>query len=159
MIEGVFGFHDRIVREVMIPRVDMVALEQSSTLEDLIVEIKEKGHSRLPIYDESLDKIRGIAYAKDLLQLLLSESGAIDTQLVLKDLIDQPQDSQIFDFIHQAYYVPETKKIDILLNDMRSNKMRMAIVLDEYSGTAGLVTTEDLIEEIVGDIQDEYDEE
>jgi len=159
MIEGVFGFHDRIVREVMIPRVDMVALEQSSTLEDLIVEIKEKGHSRLPIYDESLDKIRGIAYAKDLLQLLLSESGAIDTQLALKDLIDQPGDSQIFDFIHQAYYVPETKKIDILLNDMRSNKMRMAIVLDEYSGTAGLVTTEDLIEEIVGDIQDEYDEE
>ena len=159
MIQGVFGFHDRIVREVMIPRVDMIALEQSATLEELIREIKEKGHSRLPIYDESLDKIRGIAYAKDLLQLILTERDTIDTQISLKDLIDQPPNSQTFDFINQAYYVPETKKIDLLLNDMRSNKMQMAIVLDEYSGTAGLVTTEDLIEEIVGDIQDEYDEE
>tara|TARA_Y100001978_G_scaffold83776_1_gene75163 strand:+ start:6827 stop:8188 length:1362 start_codon:yes stop_codon:yes gene_type:complete len=159
MIQGVFGFHDRIVREVMIPRVDMIALEQSATLEELIREIKEKGHSRLPIYDESLDKIRGIAYAKDLLQLILTEHDAIDTQMPLKNLIDQPPNSQTFDFIHEAYYVPETKKIDLLLNDMRGNKTHMAIVLDEYSGTAGLVTTEDLIEEIVGDIQDEYDEE
>ena len=159
MIQGVFGFHDRIVREVMIPRVDMIALEQSATLEELIREIKEKGHSRLPIYDESLDKIRGIAYAKDLLQLILTERDAIDTQISLKDLIDQPPNGQTFDFIHETYYVPETKKIDLLLNDMRSNKTHIAIVLDEYSGTAGLVTTEDLIEEIVGDIQDEYDEE
>ncbi len=159
MIQGVFGFHDRIVREVMVPRVDMVALEQSATLYDLITQIKEKGHSRLPIYDESLDKIRGIAYAKDLLHLLLLDNGGVDLQTPLKQLIDAPEGSATIEFIHAPYYVPETKKIDILLNDMRSNRMRMAIVLDEYSGTAGLVTTEDLVEEIVGDIQDEYDDD
>ncbi len=158
MIQGVFGFHDRIVREVMVPRVDMIALEQSSTLQDLIRQIEDKGHSRLPIYDESLDKIRGVAYDKDLLQLLLADQGTVDMHRPIRDFIDQPEGSP-FDFIHPAYYVPETKKIDILLNDMRNNRMRMAIVLDEYSGTAGMVTTEDLIEEIVGDIQDEYDDE
>ena len=156
MIESVFGFHDRIVREVMVPRVDMVAIDQSASLQDLLDLIRDKGHSRLPIYRESLDHIQGLVYAKDLLQILVSRPG-VD----LATPIDQLLTSQVGDlrFTHEPYYIPETKKIDVLLNDLRANRIRLAIVLDEYGGTAGLVTTEDLVEEIVGEIQDEYDEE
>ena len=156
MIESVFGFHDRIVREVMVPRVDMVAIDQSASLQDLLDLIRDKGHSRLPIYRESLDHIQGLVYAKDLLQILVSRPG-VD----LATPIDQLLTSQMGDlrFTHEPYYIPETKKIDVLLNDLRANRIRLAIVLDEYGGTAGLVTTEDLVEEIVGEIQDEYDEE
>jgi len=159
MIQGVFGFHDRIVREVMVPRVDMIAIEQESTVQDLLALIKDKGHSRLPIYKESLDNILGLVYAKDLLQLLVGRRE-IDAQTPLVDLIGHANGTLgDVEFIHPVYYVPETKKIDALLNDMRSNRTRLAIVLDEYSGTAGIVTTEDLVEEIVGEIQDEYDHE
>ena len=157
MIEGVFGFHDRIVREVMIPRVDMVAIDQSASLKDLIDLIRDKGHSRLPIYRESLDHIQGVVYAKDLLQILVSRPE-IDLATPINQLLTSQQEDELR-FTHEPYYIPETKKIDILLNDLRANKIRLAIVLDEYGGTAGLVTTEDLVEEIVGEIQDEYDEE
>ena len=157
MIEGVFGFHDRIVREVMIPRVDMVAIDQVASLKDLIDLIRDKGHSRLPIYRESLDHIQGIVYAKDLLQILVSRPE-IDLATPINQLLTSQQEDDLR-FTHEPYYIPETKKIDILLNDLRANKIRLAIVLDEYGGTAGLVTTEDLVEEIVGEIQDEYDEE
>ncbi len=157
MIEGVFGFHDRIVREVMIPRVDVVAIDQSAYLKDLIDLIRDKGHSRLPIYRESLDHIQGIVYAKDLLQILVSHPE-IDLATPINQLLTSQQEDNLR-FTHDPYYIPETKKIDILLNDLRANKIRLAIVLDEYGGTAGLVTTEDLVEEIVGEIQDEYDEE
>ena len=157
MIEGVFGFHDRIVREVMIPRVDMVAIDQAASLKDLIDLIRDKGHSRLPIYRESLDHIQGIVYAKDLLQILVSRPE-IDLATPINQLLTSQQEDDLR-FTHEPYYIPETKKIDILLNDLRANKIRLAIVLDEYGGTAGLVTTEDLVEEIVGEIQDEYDEE
>jgi putative hemolysin len=159
MIQGVFGFHDRIVREVMVPRVDMIAIEQSSSVQDLLALIKDKGHSRLPIYKDSLDSILGLVYAKDLLQLLVGRRE-IDVQTPLVDLIGSANGTMgDVEFIHPPYYVPETKKIDALLNDMRSNRTRLAIVLDEYSGTAGIVTTEDLVEEIVGEIQDEYDDD
>ncbi|MFT5089299.1 MAG: putative hemolysin [Candidatus Latescibacterota bacterium] len=159
MIQGVFGFHDRIVREVMVPRVDMIAIEQSSSVQDLLALIKDKGHSRLPIYKDSLDSILGLVYAKDLLQLLVGRRE-IDVQTPLVDLIGSASGTMgDVEFIHPPYYVPETKKIDALLNDMRSNRTRLAIVLDEYSGTAGIVTTEDLVEEIVGEIQDEYDDD
>ena len=157
MIEGVFGFHDRIVREVMIPRVDMVAIDQVASLKDLIDLIRDKGHSRLPIYQESLDHIQGIVYAKDLLQILVSRPE-IDLAMPINQLLTSQQEDDLR-FTHEPYYIPETKKIDILLNDLRANKIRLAVVLDEYGGTAGLVTTEDLVEEIVGEIQDEYDEE
>ena len=157
MIEGVFGFHDRIVREVMIPRVDMVAIDQVVSLKDLIDLIRDKGHSRLPIYRESLDHIQGIVYAKDLLQILVSRPE-IDLATPINQLLASKQEDDLR-FTHEPYYIPETKKIDILFNDLRANKIRLAIVLDEYGGTAGLVTTEDLVEEIVGEIQDEYDEE
>ena len=157
MIESVFGFHDRIVREVMIPRVDMVAIDQSASLRDLLDLIRDKGHSRLPIYRESLDHIQGIVYAKDLLQILVSRPQ-VDLATPIAQLLTSQQGGNLR-FTHEPYYIPETKKIDVLLNDLRANKIRLAIVLDEYGGTAGLVTTEDLVEEIVGEIQDEYDEE
>ena len=157
MIESVFGFHDRIVREVMIPRVDMVAIDQSASLRDLLDLIRDKGHSRLPIYRESLDHIQGIVYAKDLLQILVSRPQ-VDLATPIAQLLTSQQEGNLR-FTHEPYYIPETKKIDVLLNDLRANKIRLAIVLDEYGGTAGLVTTEDLVEEIVGEIQDEYDEE
>ena len=157
MIESVFGFHDRIVREVMIPRVDMVAIDQSASLQDLLDLIRDKGHSRLPIYRESLDHIQGLVYAKDLLQILVSRPQ-VDLATPIDQLLTSQQEGDLR-FTHEPYYIPETKKIDVLLNDLRANRIRLAIVLDEYGGTAGLVTTEDLVEEIVGEIQDEYDEE
>ena len=157
MIEGVFGFHDRIVREVMVPRVDMVAIDQSASLQDLLDLIRDKGHSRLPIYRESLDHIQGLVYAKDLLHILVSRPE-VNLATPIDQLLTSQQEGDLR-FTHEPYYIPETKKIDVLLNDLRANRIRLAIVLDEYGGTAGLVTTEDLVEEIVGEIQDEYDEE
>ena len=157
MIESVFGFHDRIVREVMVPRVDMVAIEQSASLQNLLDLIRDKGHSRLPIYRESLDHIQGLIYAKDLLHILVSRPD-VDLATPINQLLTSRQEGDLR-FTHEPYYIPETKKIDVLLNDLRANKIRLAIVLDEYGGTAGLVTTEDLVEEIVGELQDEYDEE
>lgn len=157
MIESVFGFHDRIVREVMVPRVDMVAIDQSASLQDLLDLIRDKGHSRLPIYRESLDHIQGLVYAKDLLQILVSRPE-VGLATPIDQLLTSQQEGDLR-FTHEPYYIPETKKIDVLLNDLRANRIRLAIVLDEYGGTAGLVTTEDLVEEIVGEIQDEYDEE
>lgn len=157
MIESVFGFHDRIVREVMVPRVDMVVIEQSASLQNLLDLIRDKGHSRLPIYRESLDHIQGLIYAKDLLHILVSRPD-VDLATPINQLLASRQEGDLR-FTHEPYYIPETKKIDVLLNDLRANKIRLAIVLDEYGGTAGLVTTEDLVEEIVGELQDEYDEE
>ncbi len=157
MIESVFGFHDRIVREVMVPRVDMIAIEQSASLQNLLDLIRDKGHSRLPIYRESLDHIQGLIYAKDLLHILVSRPD-VDLATPINQLLASRQEGDLR-FTHEPYYIPETKKIDVLLNDLRANKIRLAIVLDEYGGTAGLVTTEDLVEEIVGELQDEYDEE
>ena len=157
MLESVFGFHDRIVREVMVPRVDMVAIEQSASLQNLLDLIRDKGHSRLPIYRESLDHIQGLIYAKDLLHILVSRPE-VDLATPINQLLTSRQEGDLR-FTHEPYYIPETKKIDVLLNDLRANKIRLAIVLDEYGGTAGLVTTEDLVEEIVGELQDEYDEE
>ena len=160
MIQGVFGFHDRIAREVMVPRVDVAGIEQSAPLVDLLHLIDETGHSRLPIYEETLDRICGLIYAKDLLRLLIGRQG-LDLSTPLSNFLElkESHGDRTVSFIRKPYYVPETKKIDELLHDLRANKTRLAVVVDEYGGTAGLVTTEDLIEEIVGEIQDEYDDE
>jgi len=160
MIEGVFGFHDRVVREVMVPRVDITAVELSGSLVDLLATIRETGHSRVPIYDESLDKIRGIVYAKDLLQLIEIRSE-LSSSSPLSLLIEGiPTGSgETLHLFHEPYYTSETKKIDQLLRDLSGARTRLAVVVDEYGGTAGLVTTEDLVEEIVGDLQDEFDAE
>lgn len=159
MIEGVFGFHDRVVREVMVPRVDIIAVEVDGTLGDLLTAIRDTGHSRVPIYDESLDSIRGIVYAKDLLQLIEVPTlgGSSPLSLLVQGI--PTASGETLHLLHEPYYVPETKKIDQLLRDLRAARTRLAIVVDEFGGTAGLVTTEDLVEEIVGDLQDEFDAE
>jgi CBS domain containing-hemolysin-like protein len=141
MIYSIFEFGDTLVREVMVPRIDVVAVEVNSRLSDALAVIIQAGHSRIPVYEESIDHIRGLLYAKDL--LVLWRDGQMDRPL--KDLL------------RPAYFVPESKKAVDLLADLQQRKIHLAIVVDEYGGTAGLVTLEDLIEEIVGEIRDEYD--
>jgi CBS domain containing-hemolysin-like protein len=143
MIEGIFTFGDTVVREVMIPRVDIVALEATATLDEALEMVIGRGHSRIPVYQETIDRVVGILYAKDLLPSL--RAGQRD--LALARLLRPP------------HFVPEMMKVDALLRDLQTRKVHLAIVVDEYGGTAGLVTIEDLLEEIVGDIQDEYDVE
>lgn len=142
MIEGVFAFDDTLVREIMVPRVDIVALERGAPIEEALDLVVERGHSRIPVYDETLDTIVGILYAKDLIPALRSgEATTIDTLL------------------RPAHFVPETMRVNALLEDLQQRKVHMAIIVDEYGGTAGLATLEDLVEQIVGEIQDEYDTE
>ncbi len=141
MIEGIFSFGDTTVREVMIPRVDIVALEETASIDEALNTIITTGHSRIPVYRETIDHIVGILYAKDL--LLWLRSGQ--------------RDASIGSLLRTAHFVPDTMKVDALLKDLQARKVHLAIVVDEYGGAAGLVTIEDVIEEIVGEIQDEYD--
>ena len=127
----------------MVPRIDIVAASASSTVRDVLDCIVESGHSRIPIYDGSIDNITGVIYAKDL----------------LKFLRDGLQTAPVQPLAREPSYVPETKKVDELLHEMQQRHVHLAVVVDEYGGTAGLITIEDLIEEIVGEIQDEYDVE
>jgi CBS domain containing-hemolysin-like protein len=146
MIYSVFEIGETLTREVMIPRIDIVALEAStSPLEAVDVAI-QYGHSRIPVYEETVDRIVGILYAKDLLKVLRQQGRAGSETLRLVDLA------------RPAYFVPETKKVDELLEELQQRRVHMAVVIDEYGGTAGLVTIEDILEEIVGEIRDEYDE-
>lgn len=139
--EAVADFGDTIVREVMVPRTDMVCLEDTATVAEAVEVIAETGLSRVPVYHETLDDICGVLYAKDLLLY------------VGKDKCP----AYVGPLVREAYFVPETKPVDALLVEMRQRKTHMALVADEYGGTAGLVTIEDLLEEIVGEIFDEYD--
>lgn len=139
--EAVVDFASTIVREVMVPRTDMVCLEDASSVPDAIAVIAESGLSRVPVYHDTLDDIRGVLFAKDVLTCM-GEKGCPAT---------------VEPLIREAYFVPETKPVDELLVEMRQRKTHMALVADEYGGTAGLVTIEDLLEEIVGEIFDEYD--
>ncbi|MFW5991855.1 MAG: hemolysin family protein [Halanaerobiaceae bacterium] len=142
MINSIFEFDDTSVREIMVPRIDMVCVEENTNLRQLVELAVEKGHSRIPMFQETIDKITGIIYVKDLLKLLIG---------------DEDEDISIKQYTRTAYFIPESKKINELLAEMKKRKVHIAIVLDEYGGTAGLITIEDLLEEIVGDIQDEYD--
>ncbi len=144
MIYSIFQLDETLVREIMVPRIDVVAVEISTPIPQALEIITAAGHSRLPVYEGSLDQIRGMLYAKDLLELL--KPGNSNRQLELKDLL------------RPALFVPETKRVMGLLSDLQAAKVHLAIVIDEYGGTAGLVTMEDIVEEIVGDIFDEYDE-
>ena len=141
MLQSIFEFGDTIVREVMVPRTDMVCCPAHATLSDFLKLIIASGHSRVPLFEGSTDKIIGVVYAKDLLR----KWGANDETLTLTKVMRTP------------YFIPETKRIDELLMDFRTRRVHMAIAVDEYGGTSGLITIEDLLEEIVGDIQDEYD--
>ena len=144
MINAVIELGDRRVHEVMVPRTAIVALPATATLEEAIDKVVEEGHSRIPVYEESVDEVVGILYAKDLLPFL---KGSDQQRPNLRSLLRTP------------VFVPESMSIDDLLHEFQRRKVHIAIVLDEYGGTAGLVTIEDLLEEIVGEIQDEYDVE
>jgi magnesium and cobalt exporter, CNNM family len=144
MIQAVIELGDQRIHEVMIPRIDMVSLPADATLEEVIDKVIDEGHSRIPVYEESIDEIVGILYAKDLLPFLKPSTGP---RPGLRSLLRTP------------VFVPESMSVDDLLHEFQRRKVHIAIVLDEYGGTAGLVTIEDLLEEIVGEIQDEYDEE
>jgi putative hemolysin len=144
MINAVIELGDRRLHEVMVPRIAIVALPVSATLDEAIDVIVEEGHSRVPVYEESIDGVIGIVYAKDLLPVLKVEADARPT---VRSLLRTP------------LFVPESMSIDDLLHEFQRRKVHIAIVLDEYGGTAGLLTIEDLLEEIVGEIQDEYDVE
>jgi CBS domain containing-hemolysin-like protein len=143
LIHSIFDFGDTLVREAMIPRTDMVMLEEQAGLEEALDLILSTGFSRIPVYRKDFDHIVGILYAKDMLPYL--KRGESDVR---------PKD-----FMREPYFVPETKKVSELLTELRKGTVHMAIVLDEYGGTSGLVTIEDLLEEIVGEIFDEYDSE
>ncbi|HHY88416.1 MAG TPA: HlyC/CorC family transporter [Chloroflexi bacterium] len=142
MIYSIFHFGDTLVREIMIPRIDILALEVNTSLEEAIQALTLSGHSRVPVYEETIDNIIGMLYAKDLLRVHI-ENG-------IEDPIRQ--------FLRPAFFVPEAKKVDELLREMQKNSYHIAVVVDEYGGMAGLVTMEDIVEEIVGEIRDEYDQ-
>jgi CBS domain containing-hemolysin-like protein len=141
MIHGIFEMGDRTAREIMVPRVDVKAVEASEPLRRVLETIKARGHSRIPIYEGTIDNIVGIVYAKDLLRYM--DGGSLE----------EPARS----LSRPPHFIPESKKINELLHEMQRDKVHMAIVVDEYGGTAGVVTIEDLLEEIVGEIQDEFD--
>jgi len=142
LIENIFEFNDRTAREVMVPRIKMIALDASMPREKLIERIISEGFTRLPVYQDTLDTVLGVIYSKDVLAL-----------------IEHPELILLYDIIRPVPFVPETKLLGELLREFQREKLHMAIVVDEFGGTAGIITLEDVIEEIVGDIQDEYDTE
>jgi CBS domain containing-hemolysin-like protein len=142
MIDGILSLEDMTVRDIMVPRLDIVAVDRTVNPRDLIDTIVKAGHSRIPVYQESIDRIIGVLYAKDLLPFVIGNNRI-----------------PLLDLIRPAYVVPESKRLNVLFAELRRNKTHLAIVADEYGGTAGLVSIEDVLEEIVGEIQDEYDTE
>ena len=144
MITSIFAFGETTVREVMTPRTDLVAVEASTPLEEIVAIVRESERSRVPVYKETLDQIIGVVYAKDLLAIA---HGLAEPPIRLREIL------------WDAAFVPEAKKIDDLLRQFQSEQIHMAVVIDEYGGTAGIVTLEDILEELVGEIQDEYDVE
>lgn len=142
LIQNVFDFNERVVKNIMVPRTKISAIELSTETEELLEKLITEGYSRMPVYDEVIDKIVGVVHTKDILPLL-----ARNAAIVLKDIIRKP------------YFIPETKKINDLMAELQQKRIQIAIVSDEFGGTAGMVTLEDIVEELVGEIQDEYDEE
>ena len=143
LIHSIFEFGDTVVREVMLPRPDMIAVEADATVEDAITQAIDAGYSRIPCFEGTTDNIVGLVYLKDLVQQARAGAGGQSVRIVVRD----------------AVFVPESKRVAELLREMQTEKFHMAIVVDEYGGTAGLITMEDLLEEIVGEISDEYDTE
>jgi putative hemolysin len=141
MIRGVIGLVDTTAREIMVPRIDIAAVPADAGLDAVLDVVVDRGFSRVPVYRESIDNIVGIVYAKDVLKLM--RNGTAHGSL---EQIARP-----------PYFIPETKKVDELFTELRTQKIHIAVVVDEYGGTAGVVTTEDILEEIVGEIEDEYD--
>jgi putative hemolysin len=146
MIYSIFEFGETLAREVMVSRVDIVALDADTPLLEAVDVIIKHNHSRVPVYQDHIDNVIGILYAKDLLKVMREKGRAAANQIRLPDIV------------RPAAFTPESKKVDELLADMQKRRVHIAIVIDEYGGTAGLVTIEDILEEIVGEIQDEYDQ-
>ena len=142
MIEGAMQVSEMQVRDIMIPRVQMIVVKNDADPEDILATVIESGHSRFPVIGSDTDEISGILLAKDLLNYFSDHDNS---------------EFNIKDMMRRAIYVPESKRLNVLLREFRSNRNHMAIVIDEYSGVAGLVTMEDVIEEIVGEIEDEHD--
>ena len=142
MIVSIFRLGDTLVREIMIPRIDILALDVNTPIDQTMDALQQSGHSRVPIYKDSVDNILGLLYAKDLLGIWREGKREVS----------------LSDHLRPAYYVPEAKKADELLTELQAKRIHMAIVVDEYGGVAGLVTLEDIVEEIVGEILDEYDQ-
>ncbi len=141
LIESIFEFKDTLVREIMVPRLEMMGVEHQTPLNQIIALVLECGHSRFPVFDGDIDHIKGILLSKDLLVFWQTPEETWNLDRVLRP----------------AYFIPESKKISDLLRDLVERKTQIAIVIDEYGGTAGLITLEDILEEIVGEIYDEYD--
>jgi len=142
LIQNVFDFNERVVKNIMVPRTKISGIEITTPKEEFLETVITEGYSRIPVYDDTIDKIVGIVHAKDILPLLARKED-----IVLKNIIRKP------------YFIPETKKINDLMAELQQKRIQIAIVLDEFGGTAGMVTLEDIVEELVGEIQDEYDEE
>mgnify|MGYP001765798889 CR=1 FL=1 len=142
MIYSIFRFGDTMAREIMVPRMDLLALDINTTISEARQEFIKAGHSRVPVYEDTIDNVIGLLYAKDLLSVV----DGSDTIAMQRRLL------------RPAYFVPEAKKVDELLTEMQSRGIHMALVVDEYGGVAGVITLEDIVEEIVGEIRDEYDQ-
>ena len=142
MIYSIFQFSDKLCREIMVPRIDVFALEASTPVQEAIPLVVASGHSRIPVYEEVIDNVVGLLYAKDM----------------LKPRLEQGENLPVNRLLREAYFVPEAKKVDELLKEMQARGVHIVVVVDEYGGMAGLVTLEDIVEEIVGDIRDEYDQ-
>ena len=143
LLEGILSFGDKTVSDIMRPRVDVVDIDQEDTFGEVVRKVIDTGYSRMPVYEETPDNIKGILYAKDLLPYIGTRDNTFKWQTLMRP----------------AYFVPETRMLDDLLEDFRQKKMHMAIIVDEYGCTQGIATLEDVLEEIVGDINDEYDTE
>jgi len=141
MIENVLQLSNTTAGEIMTPRTDIVALEVNSDLQTVLDTINRAGHTRVPVYEDNIDNIIGLVYAKDL----------------LTEFNKRPEDFNLRDKIREAYFVPETKPLRVLLHEFQNQKLHIAVVLDEYGGTAGIITLEDILEELVGEITDEYE--
>jgi CBS domain containing-hemolysin-like protein len=143
MIEGIFDLKETCAREIMIPRTHLVAIPKDAAREQVLATIIESGHSRIPVYDQNVDHIIGVIYAKDLLPLWLNDEKEFSVEHISRE----------------PYFVPETKPVKDLLSELRTKKSHLAVIVDEYGGTSGIVTIEDIVEEIIGEIRDEYDVE
>ena len=142
MVHGIIDMGETVAREVMVPRTDVVAIRSSSSIKEVLETAIQAGHSRIPVFEEKIDNIIGVLYSKDLLKVCLSGEAIFDLPKIVR----------------AAYFIPESKPLAVLLREFQRNQVHIAIVVDEYGGTAGLVTLEDILEEITGEIEDEYDE-
>lgn len=142
MIQGVVSLSSMNAKDIMIPRIDIVSVDANTKLKELIKTISDAGHSRIPVLENTIDNIIGILYVKDL----------------LKYVVEKPRNFQLTKILHKPFFVPETIPLDDLLVQFRKRKLHLAIIVDEYGGVGGIVTLEDILEEIVGEIVDEFDE-